>query len=131
MKKIFFAALLALGFTSASAQYGATPHSERGGRRHSEYRERGNSEINYLQREARQQIAAGINRGTLSSREANALLNRYERIEARERDFSHRGRLSPRESRILREDLERLMADTRRMSDRRGDGWARDNRGRY
>ena len=131
MKKIFFAAMLALGFTSAFAQYGATPHSERGDRRHNEYRQRGGSEINYLQREARQQIAAGINRGTLSRREANALMNRYERIEARERDFSHRGRLSPREARILREDLERLMADTRRMSDRRGDGWARDRRDRY
>ncbi|SKB48771.1 hypothetical protein [Dyadobacter psychrophilus] len=136
MKKIFFAAMLALGFTSAFAQYGATPHSERGDRRyddrrHNEYRQRGGSEINYLQREARQQISAGINRGTLSRREANALMNRYERIEARERDYSHRGRLSPRETRILREDLQRLMADTRRMSDRRGDGWARDNRGRY
>ncbi|MCE7070208.1 hypothetical protein LZG74_07850 [Dyadobacter sp. CY327] len=132
MKKIFFAvALVTLGFTSAFAQYGATPHSERGDRRHYEYRERGGSEINYLQREARQRIAAGINRGTLSSREANALMNRYERIEAREREYSRRGRLSPRETRILREDLKRLMADTRRMSDRRGDGWARDNRGRY
>lgn len=131
MKKIFFAAMLALGFTSAFAQYGATPRSERGDRRHNEYRHRSGSEINYLQREARQQIAVGINRGTLSRREANMLMNRYERIEARERDFSHRGRLSPRETRILREDLERLMADTRRMSDRRGDGWARDNRGRY
>ncbi|MCF2488735.1 hypothetical protein [Dyadobacter sp. CY347] len=134
MKKILFAvALLTLGFTSAFAQYGATPHSQRdrGDRGRNEYRHGGGSEIDYLQREARQRIAAGINRGTLSSREANALINRYERIEARQREYSHRGRLSPRETRILREDLERLMADTRRMSDRRGDGWARDHRGRY
>ena len=132
MKKIFFAvAFIALGFTNASAQYGATPHSERGDRRHQEYRQGGRSEIEYLQREARQQISAGINRGTISRREANALLDRYERIEARERDYTRRGRLSNRETRILREDLQRLMADTRRMSDRRGDGWARDRRDRY
>ena len=131
MKKILFAvALLALAFTNASAQYSSTEHSDRG-RRHTEYRRGGGSDINYLQREARQQIAAGINRGTLSSREANALMNRYERIEAREQAFSRRGRLSGRETRILREDLQRLMADTRRMSDRRGDGWAREHIGRY
>jgi Spy/CpxP family protein refolding chaperone len=131
MKKIFFAvAFIALGFTSASAQYGSTPHSSRD-RYRGEERHGGSSEINYLQREARQQITAGINRGTLSRREAHALMNRYERIEAKERDYTHRGRLSQRETRILREDLERLMADTHRMSNRRGDGWARDRRDRY
>ncbi|MCE7063963.1 hypothetical protein [Dyadobacter sp. CY326] len=130
MKKIFFAvAFIALGFTSASAQY-STRHSSRD-RYQGEHRQGGSSEINYLQREARQQIAAGIQRGSLSSREANALMSRYERIEERERDYSHRGRLSNKESRILREDLERLMADTRRMSERRGEGWARDRRDRY
>ncbi|WAC12794.1 hypothetical protein [Dyadobacter pollutisoli] len=136
MKKILFAAaILALGFTSASAQYDSR-YNDRD-RSHNEYRDhdghRGGrmSDINFLQREARQQIAAGVQRGTLTSREANALMNEYDRIEARERRYSHRGRVSPREARVLREDLERLMANTRRMSDRRGDHWARDRRNRY
>ncbi len=130
MKKILFAAaILALGFTTASAQY--DPRYDNRDRQHGEYRGGRMTDINYLQREARQQIAAGVQRGTLTSREASALMNEYERIEARERRFSHRGRVSPREARILREDLERLMANTRRLSDRRGDHWARDRRNRY
>lgn len=142
MKKILFAAaILALGFTSASAQYDSRyndrDRNQSEYRDHSEYRDRDGhrgghmSDINFLQREARQQIAAGVQRGTLTSREANALMNEYDRIEARERRYSHRGRVSPREARVLREDLERLMASTRRMSDRRGDHWARDRRNRY
>jgi hypothetical protein len=136
MKKILFAAtILAFGFTTASAQYGSR-YDDRD-RNHGEYRDRDGhrggrmSDINFLQREARQQIAAGVQRGTLTSREASALMNEYDRIEARERRYSHRGRVSPREARVLREDLERLMANTRRMSDRRGDHWARDRRNRY
>lgn len=142
MKKIFFAAaILAFSFTGAYAQY---PHNDRYDNRdydnreynnrdryNDNYRQNGSSEIGYLQREVRQEISKGIQRGTLNSREANGLMSQYERIEAMERKFSHRGRLSPRESRILREDLERLMADTRRMSSRRGDHWARDRRNRY
>lgn len=125
MKKILFAAVvLALGFTNASAQYGPryNDHDDyRRGRNH------GTSDINYLQREARQHIADGVQWGTLTSREANALMNQYERIEAKERRFSHRGRLSPREERILREDLQQLMSDTRRLSNHK-DRWARDRR---
>jgi Spy/CpxP family protein refolding chaperone len=133
MKKILFAAaMIALGFTSASAQYGPRQDDRyRGDRYDNGYHHQPMSDINYLQREARQKIADGIQRGTLSSREANALMAQYERIEARERKFSHRGRLSPREARILRQDLERLMADTRKLSSRRGDHWARDRRNRY
>ncbi|KAA6439454.1 hypothetical protein FEM33_14445 [Dyadobacter flavalbus] len=137
MKKIFVAAVMfALSFTGASAQY---PYNDRYDHRdynnrdryNQDYRHDRSSEIGYLQREVRQEISTGIQRGTLNSREASALMNQYERIEAMERKFSHRGRLSPRETRILREDLERLMADTRRMSSRRGDHWARDRRYRY
>ncbi|NIJ54806.1 hypothetical protein [Dyadobacter arcticus] len=150
MKKILIAAaIFALGFTSVSAQYGPRNNDRDryddnrndgyrndGDRRDEGYRNDGHrrqpmSDINYLQREARQQIASGIQRGTLSSREANALMAQYERIESRERKYSHHGRVSPREARILREDLERLMADTRRLSSRRGDHWARDRRNRY
>ena len=133
MKKILFAAVVvALGFTSASAQYGPRHNDRDRYDNRDDYREdyrRGPmSDINRMQREARQQIANGVQRGTLTSREANALMAQYERIEDRERKYSHRGRVSQREARILREDLQRLMADTRRMSDRRGDHWARDRR---
>ena len=132
MKKILFAAaILALGFSEASAQYGPRYDSRDRDRYENDHRNGRTSEVNHLQREARQQIATGIQRGTLSSREASVLMDQYERIEARERKFSHRGRLSPRESRMLQNDLERLMAETRRLSSRRGDSWARERRNRY
>jgi len=144
MKKIFFvAAILALGFSSANAQY--NPRDDRRDNNYPQYpNQRGDysndrddysrgrdSEINYLQREARQRIDAGIQRRALSPREADVLLHEYRRIEAMERNFSHRGRLSNKETRILRSELQRLMADTHRLSDRRGDNWARQPRGRY
>jgi len=128
MKKILFAAVvLALGFTNASAQYGPRP-DYRDDHRDGYSRERG-SDINRMQREARQHIANGVQWGTLTSREANALMNQYERIEAKERKFARHGRLSPREERILREDLLQLMSDTRRLGNDR-DRWARDRHGR-
>jgi len=139
MKKIFFvAAILALGFTNADAQYDSR-YDRRDNRDNNypgysngrdEYARGKDSEINYLQREARQRIDAGIQRRALSPREADLLMREYRRIEGLERQFSHRGRLSNKEARILRSELERLMVDTRRMSDRRGDNWARE-RGRY
>ncbi|GGM85209.1 hypothetical protein GCM10010967_16490 [Dyadobacter beijingensis] len=130
MKKILFAAVvLALGFTNASAQYG--PRYDRGDYRDG-YNREGMSEINRLQREARQNIANGVQWGTLTSREANMLMNRYENISDKERHFAHRGRLSNREERILRNDLHELMSDTRRLS-RDRNRWSRDgrHRGRY
>jgi hypothetical protein len=130
MKKILFAAVvLALGFTNASAQYG--PRYDRDEYRDGYSRER-MSDINRLQREARQNIANGVQWGTLTSREANMLMNRYENIEAKERQFGHHGRLSNREERILRNDLRELMSDTRHLS-RDRDRWSRDgrHRGRY
>lgn len=130
MKKILFAAVvLALGFTNASAQYG--PRYDRDGSRDGYSHER-MSDINRLQREARQNIANGVQWGTLTSREANMLMNRYENIEAKERQFARHGRLSNREERILRNDLRELMSDTRHFS-RDRDRWSRDgrHRGRY
>ena len=126
MKKILFAAVvLALGFTNASAQYG--PRYDRDGQSHERM-----SDINRLQREARQNIANGVQWGTLTSREANLLMNRYENIQDKERQFARHGRLSNREERILRNDLRELMSDTRRLS-RDRDRWSRDgrHRGRY
>ncbi|WP_221391160.1 hypothetical protein [Dyadobacter sp. NIV53] len=139
MKKIFFvAAILALGFTNANAQYDSR-YDHRDNRDNNypqypngrdDYERGGDSEINHLQREARQRIDAGFERRTLSRREADVLMREYRRIENLERKFSHRGRLSNREARILRSELQRLMADTHRMSSRRGNDWARE-RGRY
>ena len=127
MKKILFAAVvLALGFTNASAQYG--PRYDRDGYRDGYSRER-MSDINRLQREARQNIANGVQWGTLTSREANMLMNRYENIQDKERHFARHGRLSNREERILRNDLHELMSDTRRLS-RDRDRWSRDGRHR-
>lgn len=127
MKKILFAAVvLALGFTNASAQYG--PRYDRD-HYHDGYSRERMSDINRLQREARQNIANGVQWGTLTSREANMLMNRYENIEDKERHFARHGRLSHREERILRNDLHELMSDTRRLS-RDRDRWSRDGRHR-
>jgi hypothetical protein len=141
MKKILFvAAVLALGFTTAQAQY--DPRYDNRNDRHENDRDynrsnrdyepgRGrNSDIDRLQRQVREDISIGIRRGTLNSREASALMHQYDRIEGMQRKFSSRGRLSNRETRILTGELERLMADTNRMSSRRGDNWAR-GRNRY
>lgn len=135
MKKIFLiATLLVFGFTAANAQYGPRDdryrHDNRNDRHDDRDRGRGyssNSEINYLQREAREKIAFGIRSRQLTRREANMLTNRYERIEMKEREFSHRGRLSNRETKILRNDLRQLISETHRLT-RRNDGWARGGR---
>jgi hypothetical protein len=136
MKKIFLiATLLVFGFTAANAQYGPRDDRYRHDNRNDRYEDRddrgrghsSNSEINYLQREAREKIAFGIRSRQLTRREANMLTNRYERIEMKEREFSHRGRLSNRETKILRNDLRQLISETHRLT-RRNDGWARGGR---
>ncbi|WP_215238843.1 hypothetical protein [Dyadobacter helix] len=136
MKKILFAAaVLFLGYTSANAQY----HSDRNRDRDSyqpDYDEYDRSrdrarDINYMQREAKEQIARGMHSGKLSPREASVLMREYDKIADMEHRFSRRGHLSNKERRILTSDLERLMAKTYQMSSRRGDNWARDYRRRY
>ena len=136
MKNIFLiATLLVFGFTAANAQYGPRDDRYRHDNRNDRYEDRddrgrghsSNSEINYLQREAREKIAFGIRSRQLTRREANMLTNRYERIEMKEREFSHRGRLSNRETKILRNDLRQLISETHRLI-RRNDGWARGGR---
>ncbi|WP_159470563.1 hypothetical protein [Dyadobacter sp. 3J3] len=140
MKKILFvAAFIAFGLTNASAQYNGHDRNRddnRGYNHDNAYQNNPRDSrgyiVNDMQRDARRQISIGIERGTLNPREASALMHEYERIEARERKFSHRGGLNPREERNLIQDLERLMAQTRSMSSRRNnDNWARNPRGRY
>jgi hypothetical protein len=130
MKKILFAAaILALGFTTAQAQYDSRYDNRNDRRdRHDNYgygNSEGNFEVNRLQRQVRDEISVGIRRGTLNGRESSMLLHEYDRIEIMQRKFNSRGRLSNREERILRNELERLMADTQRLSSRRNDNWAR------
>ena len=137
MKKILLVAtLFVFGFTAVHAQHGPRDDRYRYDHR-DDYRrpdnrdDRGrystNSEINYLQREAREKIAFGIRSRQLSRREAGMLTNRYERIEMKEREFSHRGRLSNRETKILRNDLRQLISETHRLT-RKNEGWARGGR---
>ena len=141
MKKILFAvAVLALGFTSAQAQYDSRydnrndrHDNDRYDNRSREYSrpgDDGNFDINRLQRQVREEISVGIRRGTLNSRESSVLMREYDRIEIMQRRFSSHGRLSNREERILRNELQGLMADTQRLSSRRSDNWAR-GRNRY
>ncbi|QRR01203.1 hypothetical protein [Dyadobacter sandarakinus] len=130
MKKILVAAaMFVFSFSMAHAQYG--PRDDYGYRYEGHVRSDRTMDIEYMQREARRQINMGVERGSLSRRDAHMLMRRYEGIEMKQRRLSHRGRLSPREARILRSDLEQLMADTRNMSGRRGDEWAREPRRRY
>lgn len=136
MKKILFAAaIFVLGFTSVQAQYDSR-YDNRSNRHNNDrygYNQPGdgrNSDINRLQRSVREEISVGIRRGTLTAREASALMHQYDRIEVMQRKFSSRGRLSNREERILRGELQNLMTDTQRLSSRRHDNWAR-GRNRY
>jgi hypothetical protein len=128
MKKILVAiAFLTFGFTGVQAQYDSRYDGRRDHRanhRSGDVGER-NSEINMMQRRVRDEISTGVRRGTLSSREASHLMRQYDRIEIMQRKFNSRGRISNREERILHNDLESLMAETRRLSSRRHDNWAR------
>lgn len=127
MKKILVAAAVAVfSFNAAFAQYGPRDHRPD----HYEYRGGRGNDIDFLQREARQQISEGSRRGLLTPRESRALMSRYDFIRAKEHKFSRHGRLSPKEARILRSDLENLLSDTRRLT-RNGDHWARERRHRY
>jgi chromatin segregation and condensation protein Rec8/ScpA/Scc1 (kleisin family) len=136
MKKILFAAaVLFLGYTNANAQYRPDRNRnqdsyQQGYDEYDRSRDRAR-DINYMQREAKEQIARGIHSGRLSPREASVLMREYDKIADMERRFTRRGHLSNKERRILTSDLERLMAQTNQMSSRRGDNWARDHRRGY
>jgi hypothetical protein len=92
MKKILFAAaILAFGFTSASAQYDSRydDRDRNNSEYHDRYRDghRGGHDmtLTFCKKKPVSKLQPVCRRGTLSSREANALMNEYDRIEARER----------------------------------------------
>jgi hypothetical protein len=61
--------------------------------------------IDSYQREARRQIAFGIETGRITSRESKRLLREVEQIEYKENRYKRDGNLDPRERRDLIEDL--------------------------
>lgn len=69
--------------------------------------------INDLQRETRTRIADGIAQGTLTSREAIRLLDKFEKINDKERRYLANRDLSRRETRELTRDLEKLIKGIR------------------
>lgn len=106
--------------------------------------------IDNYQREARRQIAWGIESGRITSRESKRLLREVEAIEKKENRHKRDGNLDPRERRDLMEDLivlSRWINREKRDGDRvtyedfsrgnrgndRGDGRSDDSRsnGRY
>ncbi|WP_394993732.1 hypothetical protein [Emticicia sp.] len=61
--------------------------------------------IDSYQREARRQIAFGIESGRITSRESKRLLREVEQIEYKENRYKRDGNLDPRERKDLIEDL--------------------------
>ena len=66
------------------------------------------AQIQQLDQEVRTKIARGLERDILNTTEAVRLLNEYQRIEQRERQYLSNGRLTSRETRALIKDLENL-----------------------
>ncbi|UTA69193.1 hypothetical protein [Emticicia sp. 21SJ11W-3] len=99
MRKLMFVAMLVAGAISANAQRGY----DRPGRFDNGY-----DRIDSYQREARRQIAFGIEGGRITSNEAKRLLREAERIEMKENRFKRDGRLDGFERRELAQDLAML-----------------------
>ena len=96
MKKLMIIAMLVAGAISANAQRGY----DRPGRF-----DKGYDRIDSYQREARRQIANGIESGRITSNEAKRLLREAERIEMKENRFKRDGRLDNFERKELAQDL--------------------------
>ena len=73
--------------------------------RNDNYGKGGYDKIDSYQREARRQIAWGIESGRITSRESKRLLREVEAIEHKENRYKRDGNLDPRERRDLMEDL--------------------------
>lgn len=102
MKKLIMIAMLVAGAIGANAQrgYDKRDRDSRYGRNDNAY-----DRIDSYQREARRQIAFGIESGRITSREAKSLLREAERIEVKENRFKRDGRLDSMERRELTQDL--------------------------
>ncbi|RFS18395.1 hypothetical protein D0T08_03865 [Emticicia sp. C21] len=92
--------MLVAGAIGANAQRGYDKRDGRYGRNDNGY-----DRVDSYQREARRQIANGVESGRITSREAKPLMREAERIEVKENRFKRDGRLDPMERRELAQDL--------------------------
>ena len=113
MRKLMIVAMLVATATLANAQRGHDRNDDRRRENDNDRDERsdkysrngGNDKIDSYQREARRQIAYGIESGRITSRESRKLLREVEKIEAKENRYRRDGDLNSRERRDLVEDL--------------------------
>ncbi|MFN3488270.1 MAG: hypothetical protein ACK4YV_04015 [Emticicia sp.] len=118
MRKLMIVAMLVVSAAVANAQRGNDRNDDAHGRRGNDPRGndntryerndnygRGYDKIDSYQREARRQIAFGIETGRITSRESKRLLREVEQIEFKENRYKRDGNLDPRERRDLMEDL--------------------------
>lgn len=96
MRKLMIVAMLVASAAVANAQRG----NDRRYDRVDNY-----DRIDSYQREARRQIAFGIETGRITSRESKRLLREVEQIEYKENRYKRDGNLDPRERKDLIEDL--------------------------
>lgn len=114
MRKLMIVAILVASAAVANAQRGYDRNDDAYGRRGNDneryerndnYGKGGYDKIDSYQREARRQIAWGIESGRITSRESKRLLREVEAIEYKENRYKRDGNLDPRERRDLMEDL--------------------------
>ncbi len=119
MRKLMIVAMLVASAAVANAQRGYDRNDDAYGRRGNDprgydngyydrndnYGRGGFDKIDSYQREARRQIAWGIESGRITSRESKRLLREVEQIEYKENRYKRDGMLDPRERRDLMEDL--------------------------
>lgn len=114
MRKLMIVAMLVASAAVANAQRGNDRNDDTYGRRGNDngrydrndnYGRGGYDKIDSYQREARRQIAWGIESGRITSRESKRLLREVEQIEYKENRYKRDGNLDPRERRDLMEDL--------------------------
>lgn len=146
MRKLMIVAMLVASATVANAQRGNdrrdNGYDNRGGSydnigggydRRDDRRGDNYDRIDSYQREARRQIAFGIESGRITSHESKKLLREVEHIEYKENRYKRDGVLDPRERRDLIEDLtvlNRWINREKRDGDRiTYDDFSRNNRG--
>lgn len=114
MRKLMIVAMLVASAAVANAQRGYDRNDDAYGRRGNDngryerndnYGRGGYDKIDSYQREARRQIAWGIESGRITSRESKRLLREVEAIEYKENRYKRDGNLDQRERKDLMEDL--------------------------
>ncbi len=139
MRKLMIVAMLVASAIVANAQRGNdrrdNGYENRGGGYDKRDDRRGDNydRIDSYQREARRQIAFGIESGRITSRESKRLLREVEQIEYKENRYKRDGNLDPRERKDLIEDLtvlNRWINREKRDGDRvTYDDFSKNNRG--